>query len=545
MRWPEGDDNRGELHSEWYEMVYTHLYVRTAEFVHRYFGHGDIRQREGIWTGGGGFSRQFRWYVEQVARQDNAAGGWDQLLAMRLHREYLVTGVIGKVLEREVFEELLFGADETQRKMLEAHDEATIQQEGYQRTDLRSSCVRAALNDETLTPDFWPSVDRLSLQLTTLLLPLLRLMDRHFLASRGHSLRSFYQDLHGIVAEAGYLSIGIRWSRNIFRFSSPFLGQAWDLDQQHVDDAIYNASKHATDRADRRAEQEWRAKRDHQAQAQAQQSGGGPAPTAGERAREYFAAAVDNLNILWNRVTTGQGKETGEQQAGDAGWRPPSRLAKVQIVVWPMLQRFATATKIYPDEGYADGENITTLLRSQVVYYSGRTDQPAEQSEDVPTLEEWVLDRQQHREWWVRWVVGFSVAWTLFNLFLILYWSTRFKGDMAMAIQVMLEPAKNLRRELQDMVQEVREIQGSTVRFSLRVARSVASGVKLMIKQWLWLVFQMASGNPLQPPPAPAAPGGFGRFFGRIPGWNSAAQPAAQPTPGSVWGTVKGRFWRW
>lgn len=131
IQWPDGGERGEELDSEWYQMVYTHLYVRVSEVVSKYFGYGDIKGNgESVWVEGDGLPKQFRWYVAQVAKQDNAVGGWDHLLEKQWHREYLVRGIIGKLLEREVFEELLFGADELQKKMLEAHDELTIHQEG-------------------------------------------------------------------------------------------------------------------------------------------------------------------------------------------------------------------------------------------------------------------------------------------------------------------------------------------------------------------------------------------------------------------------------
>lgn len=120
-------------------------------------------------------------------------------------------------------------------------------EKGYRRTDIRARTVRAALQDQTLTPMFWPSVDHLSVQLTALLSPLLRVMDKHFPASNENSLRSFHQDIHAIVSEAGYFSIACSWSKDIFRFSTPFLGQSWDLDQAHFDDGPWKLSKTMAD----------------------------------------------------------------------------------------------------------------------------------------------------------------------------------------------------------------------------------------------------------------------------------------------------------
>jgi hypothetical protein len=143
VRWPLGEGK--VMGSAWFEMVYAHLFERTREFAEGYFGLGNMPAAGGAapgsepwggWEGKGvvwleaGFSEQFLWFVEQVAMQDNNAGGWDVLLTKKTHRECLVTGVIGKVLQMAVFDDLLFGADKTQKTMLEAQDECTLQFEG-------------------------------------------------------------------------------------------------------------------------------------------------------------------------------------------------------------------------------------------------------------------------------------------------------------------------------------------------------------------------------------------------------------------------------
>lgn len=140
LRWPNGE----ELESEWYETAYGNLFRRVREFVGWWFGVGDFpsfesgdesygtsEKRKGgfVWLEAG-FSDEFMWFVEQVAMQDNNAGGWDALLARRAERECLVTGVLGKVLEMGVFDDLLFGADPAQKSMLQGQDECTIGHEG-------------------------------------------------------------------------------------------------------------------------------------------------------------------------------------------------------------------------------------------------------------------------------------------------------------------------------------------------------------------------------------------------------------------------------
>jgi hypothetical protein len=136
---------KAEYETEWYEAMYWNLFVRVREFVEEYFGCGDIpgvpivppvgggggggEERGFPWLEGG-FSKEFMWFVEKVAIQDNNAGGWDALLRRGVMRECLVTGIIAKLLETSVFDELLFGADQTQKTMLESQDECTLQHEG-------------------------------------------------------------------------------------------------------------------------------------------------------------------------------------------------------------------------------------------------------------------------------------------------------------------------------------------------------------------------------------------------------------------------------
>jgi hypothetical protein len=272
--------------------------------------------------------------------------------------------------------------------------------------------------NDILTPDFWPCIDRLALQLTTLLLPLIHLLDKHFPASRETSLRTIHQDLHALVSQAAYMSIGIRRSRDIFRFSSPFPGEVWDLDQEHVDDTIYKQSKALTDEADKAAERRHRARRRG-----SRQRAESPRPlTIGERGR---ALVTSLLNVITPPRNPAWG-DVDEQDADDLNtpnsFRHPSRLAKVQIVVWPMLQRFASGVTVDPVSGTAEGQHITTLFKAQAVYHLGRIDQPGEQYEERPTLEEWVREKTRDDSWRLPrelpWVAYFIACWLLISVLL-------------------------------------------------------------------------------------------------------------------------------
>lgn len=121
---------------KWFENIYSHLYHRVSRFAGDYFGYEDLpghawwvtRVRKSVWLTG--FSKEFKQYTEAVARQDNNVGGWDDLLFSQARRKYLVAGIIGRVLYDNVWESLLFGATEAQKKMLEGQDKLTVGLDG-------------------------------------------------------------------------------------------------------------------------------------------------------------------------------------------------------------------------------------------------------------------------------------------------------------------------------------------------------------------------------------------------------------------------------
>lgn len=239
-------------------------------------------------------------------------------------------------------------------------------------------------------------------------------MDKHFLASQANSLRSFYQDLHAIVACAGYLSIGIRWSASIFRFALPYPGEVWDLDQEHFDDTIYKASEAAAIRADAAAEKKWKAEHRQRLDRQREREARAGNPSLQDYGEALLAWAHNQLNAVRRRV---QGQDNGEDSNNSGNttndvWHRPSRMGKVQIVLWPMLQRFETVGEIDPEVGAADGEKITTVHKSQVVYYYGQVDEAAGDSDHHPSLADWM--RETRRERWLSWFV--QIRWAIYPI---------------------------------------------------------------------------------------------------------------------------------
>ncbi len=229
------------------------------------------------------------------------------------------------------------------------------------------------------------------------------MMDKHF--GQAKPLRSVYQNLHDIVAEAGYLSIGIRRSRDVFRFSLPYPGERWNLGQQQADNAayaVYKASEVANKKADSAAEARWKDKKSRRKQ---QEDARSNAPAPGNRAEASIASALEQSGTV-------QGRVMGDQDTSQDIWHQSSRVTKVQIILWPSLQRFAAVGD--PVIGLTDGENVSTILKSQVVYYYGRSDdKPEEGSENSLELDQWLQQRKNEPTWdlvlsqfWVVYVLG-------------------------------------------------------------------------------------------------------------------------------------------
>ena len=272
---------------------------------------------------------------------------------------------------------------------------------------MRSQSIRGTFGDKQLTLDFWPCVDERALQLTALLLPLIRMMDKYFGATK--SLRDVYQELHNIVAEAGYLSIGVRRSGHIFHFSSSFLGEMWNLNQEPVDNAIYNASVEANKTADAIAEAERTAEESRKQQEEEARSN---YPALRNRGKAIITSALDHVQAARRRLT---GERVNPWAVTPAG----KRLDKIQMVVWPSLHRFATVGGINPETGDADGQSATAILQSQVIYCHGRHGEWGQGSEYWPSLEEWVRQNKRKRMWnfllSLRWATYAVAGWLLFS----------------------------------------------------------------------------------------------------------------------------------
>ncbi|KAK3500830.1 hypothetical protein B0T13DRAFT_433271 [Neurospora crassa] len=377
IRWPTTSEEHKdvEFQSDWYEILWYDIMKRVYRWAEKYFDEQQdvkvsaksVKDWTNLWKQAG-VSDHFVHYASLVARQDNShPAGWDVLLAKGRYRKFLMVGVLVRLLQEQVFDELLFGADKATKRMLETQDECYIELDGYFRTEMRCKSVRAALDESILTPGFWPEVDKLAIQTTALFSPLLRFMDVEF-EKRTDPLE-FHQDIHDIIAESGYFNIAIRLSRDIFRFNWPLPGDGWSLEVENVDDVPFEISRAWADKHEQDAQKRYHAglEADRRRKKRRKELGldGRTTRTTVAMARGTLQLALDHAStklksglaatdVKLARLRPGfvaptvddppPASEPDYSRPSDPNRPPelylPSRLAKTQIAIFPAVQRY-------------------------------------------------------------------------------------------------------------------------------------------------------------------------------------------------------------
>jgi hypothetical protein len=123
--WPDN-----ELPDSWFEHASVDLYNRVRSFAKEYFDLGTIPASDHPSPWRSGFSAEFIVMADKIAIPDPFGSGWHSLLLLTKERACLVTGLIARILEVGVFDQLLFGATKAQNRLLKAEDMATIADEG-------------------------------------------------------------------------------------------------------------------------------------------------------------------------------------------------------------------------------------------------------------------------------------------------------------------------------------------------------------------------------------------------------------------------------
>jgi hypothetical protein len=114
---------QGDRPDEYFETQFSKLYDQLIDFSQTYFNYPNIADHiyehgEDLWKLLPD-SEKFVLYASQVAQPDPVAGKWNGLLSNNESRSTLVAGIISRVLQKEIFDELLFGAREDQKEAME------------------------------------------------------------------------------------------------------------------------------------------------------------------------------------------------------------------------------------------------------------------------------------------------------------------------------------------------------------------------------------------------------------------------------------------
>lgn len=127
-------EHPGELENVFFETHWKNLYAKTLQFAEKWFGNDiDFTRIEGcenIWDRQSIFTPQFIEYAKLVGHEDRIRGSWAALLNDPRQRKWLITGILGVVMERKIFDQLLFGAEPELRSELERADDMYLQEEG-------------------------------------------------------------------------------------------------------------------------------------------------------------------------------------------------------------------------------------------------------------------------------------------------------------------------------------------------------------------------------------------------------------------------------
>ncbi|KAJ4397250.1 hypothetical protein N0V93_001474 [Gnomoniopsis smithogilvyi] len=328
--------------------------------------------------------------VSEVARGDYHNRGWktydphgyEFLFLDRDQRIHLCTAVIAKLLQEQCFDSLLFGARKIERDALGKTDVA--------QEDIAN--VPKYLIRDLFTSNFWQEVDRVTLGILDLLLPMINFVGELEPDVGALPLTEVYQQLHNIVAEAGWLANGLALTRSCFWLDFPQPGQLWDVRQEHVTDIVWKASKAFADYNDgidlENALLAWRQARMH----------------------VYDALDDDPKPALgtWSRTT---------YELDNPRPRLVRRTAKVQISMWPFFERSYPYKQELVSGDFNLGEETTVLQKAQVVYYAGNDSDAGEQQEDY-TLKQYLEDYSRRKA--IFWGPRAWISWPIVLLLLLL-----------------------------------------------------------------------------------------------------------------------------
>ncbi|KAI1205579.1 uncharacterized protein F4807DRAFT_464458 [Annulohypoxylon truncatum] len=242
----------GDYDDAFFSRQWRSLYRNTVLFANKWFdARVDLRyiteSQQGpnqIWSML--LTEQFTEYSRLVVQEDQKVGGWPAILNEGPQRKWLVVGILAQIMEKKIFNELCFGADELIEKELERLDSLWLGKEGYGRKAARAITARYGLEGRLLPRNFWNRVDDLAAKTLKVFLPLLNVMKEvvpNDPMSR-YSQECFLQEVHAILAHAGLIQVCMAVSPSIFHILSATPGARMDYDiEKQSDMQLYRESK--------------------------------------------------------------------------------------------------------------------------------------------------------------------------------------------------------------------------------------------------------------------------------------------------------------
>lgn len=133
-QWHGRQKHPADYDDEFFRTTYRTLYDSVVGFCGRWFGRGhleDVKDRDvevSSWEVP--MTEQFIQYARMVAHEDRGYVNWKDVLNDPQHRKWLCVGVFAQIIERKVFNQLLFGAGKAYQNELDRHDSRWLLQEG-------------------------------------------------------------------------------------------------------------------------------------------------------------------------------------------------------------------------------------------------------------------------------------------------------------------------------------------------------------------------------------------------------------------------------
>ncbi|KAI0547157.1 hypothetical protein F4679DRAFT_575050 [Xylaria curta] len=366
-----------DYNDDFYTINYKTLYNRLCDFAEIWFGQGiyleDLRDTKAeISTWEVPMTEQFVQYARVVAHEDKGYVEWNDILNDPKHRKWLCVSVFSQIIERKIFNQLLFGASKTDQEELERHDLHWLAAEGFTRKEGRRQIARAALGEQLVPENFWDQVDDLAGQTVLIFQPLFMLMCMATRRTFNSAGAAFWQEVHTILAMAGYFQVCTTISPSIFHILSatPGVRFQWE-EEEHADQGLYDASKSFH----KSHEDRWR--------------------VLAELSSKSNSASVTKLteaddvdSTLYMPFPT---NET-EYRVMDHQRR---RGGKVMYSVFPKLTRYSAENignlildlkpaKSQDDLMDSEGMRISLLSRGMVVYYQGLVHNKSDSADGIP-----------------------------------------------------------------------------------------------------------------------------------------------------------------